>query len=137
VAGYYLYWGLSSGACTNQLNVGNVTNATLGGLATNETYYITVVAYDASGDQGPPSNMITYPTVPTISGVLSNKVGSPRSLSLNFQASTGMKYSLQATTNFVTWTTLLTTNCSTNGLISVHLTDPASYSRRFYRLTLQ
>ncbi len=60
VVGYYLCWGLASGQSTNLIDVGNVTNATLGGLTTNVWYYFTVVAYDAFGDQAVPSNEIQY-----------------------------------------------------------------------------
>ena len=60
VTGYYLCWGLATGQCTNFIDVGDVTNATLGGLTTNVEYYFTVVAYDAAGDQAVPSNEIQY-----------------------------------------------------------------------------
>jgi hypothetical protein len=58
--GYFLCWGLASGACTNLLDAGNSTNALVAGMATNVTYYFTVVAYDAVGDESPPSNEIAY-----------------------------------------------------------------------------
>ena len=60
VTGYYLCWGLATGQCTNFIDVGDVTNATLGGLTTNVEYYFTVVAYDTAGDQAVPSNEIQY-----------------------------------------------------------------------------
>lgn len=60
VVGYYLCWGLASGQCTNFIDVGNITNATLGGFTTNVLYYFTVVAYDAAGDEAVPSNEIQY-----------------------------------------------------------------------------
>ncbi|MGO8927524.1 MAG: beta strand repeat-containing protein [Limisphaerales bacterium] len=69
--GYFLCWGLASGACTNLLDAGNSTNATVAGMATNVTYYFTIVAYDAAGDESPPSNEIAYPlgTVTTLGPV--------------------------------------------------------------------
>ena len=57
--GYFLCWGLASTDCTNFLDVGNVTNATVAGLVPNVGYYFTIVTYDAAGDQSPPSNQIT------------------------------------------------------------------------------
>jgi hypothetical protein len=66
VVGYYLCWGLASGQCTNFIDVGNVTNATLGGLTTSVFYYFTVVAYDTVGDQAPPSNEIQYMAANTV-----------------------------------------------------------------------
>ena len=62
-AGYFVFWGYAPGLATNRLDAGNVTNAVLAGLSTNVTYYLTVVVYSATGQQGPPSNEIQY--VPT------------------------------------------------------------------------
>ncbi|MGD0261291.1 MAG: fibronectin type III domain-containing protein [Verrucomicrobiota bacterium] len=58
--GYFLCWGLSSDACTNLLDAGDSTSATVAGLATNAAYYFSVVAYDSMGDESPPSNEISY-----------------------------------------------------------------------------
>ena len=65
--GYFLCWGLNSSDCTNFLDVGNVTNATVAGLAPNVGYYFTIVTYDAAGDQSPPSNQITATITPASS----------------------------------------------------------------------
>jgi hypothetical protein len=62
--GYFLGWRLDSSDCTNFLDVGNVTNATVAGLASNVGYYFTIVTYDAAGDQSPPSNQITVTLTP-------------------------------------------------------------------------
>ena len=62
--GYFLCWGLASTDCTNFLDVGNVTNATVAGLVPNVGYYFTIVTYDAAGDQSPPSNQITATITP-------------------------------------------------------------------------
>jgi hypothetical protein len=63
--GCFLCWGLARDACTNLLDAGNSTTATVGGLAINVTYYFSVLAYDAAGDESVPSNEIAYTnTVP-------------------------------------------------------------------------
>ena len=62
--GYFLCWGLDSSDCTNFLDVGNVTNATVAGMVPSVGYYFTVVTYDAAGDQAPPSNQITATITP-------------------------------------------------------------------------
>jgi hypothetical protein len=59
-AGYLLCWGFASGGCTNQLDAGNVTNVTVGGLTANISFFFTVVAYSDTGDQADPSNEIQY-----------------------------------------------------------------------------
>jgi hypothetical protein len=60
VAGYYLCWGLGTGQCTNRLDAGSVTNVAVADLLTGPTYYFTVVAYSAYGDEAPPSNEVSY-----------------------------------------------------------------------------
>jgi hypothetical protein len=60
VSGYYMCWGLESGRTTNRLDSGNVTNVFLGSLNPGYTYYFTVVAYSAYGDEAPPSNEVNW-----------------------------------------------------------------------------
>ncbi len=60
VVGYYLAWGSASGQETNLIDVASVTNAVVSGFTTNVIYYFTIIAYDALGDQAPPSNEIQY-----------------------------------------------------------------------------
>ena len=75
--GYFVCWGLASGACTNFLDAGNVTNTTVAGLVATVPYYFTIVTYDAAGDQSPPSNEIAYtqPAGLTVAGIeAQNKV---------------------------------------------------------------
>ncbi len=62
--GYLLFYGTTNGVYTTQLDVGNTNRATVPGLQANVTYYFTVAAYDATGEQSPPSNEVAY-TVPT------------------------------------------------------------------------
>ena len=76
VAGYYLCWGLATGQCTNRLDAGSVTNVAVADLIIGPTYYFTVVAYSAFGDEAPPSNEVSYsvpaPTInqpPTLDGL--------------------------------------------------------------------
>ena len=45
-AGYYLYYGLSSGTYYAPIDVGNNTSYQLTGLSNNTTYYIALTAYD-------------------------------------------------------------------------------------------
>jgi len=74
--GYVVFYGLSSGVYTNQVNVGNTNWALIGGLLTGLTYYSTVVAYGSNGSTSPPSNEIQFsmPAVflPTVKPVITN-----------------------------------------------------------------
>lgn len=59
-AGYLLCWGFASGEHTNQLDVGNATGATVGGLGPGVVYYFSAAAYGVTGSRSPPSNEIEY-----------------------------------------------------------------------------
>jgi len=61
VAGYLVCWGLESGHWPNVLDVGDVTSVVLGGLASNTTYYFTLVAYNAVDNRSEPSEEVQYP----------------------------------------------------------------------------
>ena len=60
VVGYFLYYGPASDNCTNRLDAGNSTSATLSGLQPGVAFYFNVTAYDATGQESPPSNEISY-----------------------------------------------------------------------------
>jgi hypothetical protein len=142
VSGYYLCWGLASGACTNHLDVGNLTSATVGGLAPKVTYYFTVVAYDYRGDMAPPSNEVSYaapasppPATPAVLTVALQGSGSAANiLQLSFEGKAGATYQLQATDDFQNWETIWTTNCLADGPLAATVTDLASHPQRFFRV---
>jgi hypothetical protein len=63
IAGYILYYGLSSGNYTSTTNVGNRTTNTVSGLSSGVTYYFVVTAYNTSSLESDPSTEINY-TIP-------------------------------------------------------------------------
>src|SRR5438445_6621438 len=74
VTGYKLYYTDVSTGTTSAINAGNVTSNTVPGLVETKTYSFDVVAYNASGVESVPSNVINYTvpsanTAPTISGI--------------------------------------------------------------------
>src|ERR1700720_2677574 len=60
VAGYRLYYGTVSHNYTDVLTVGNTNQATLSGLDSGTTYYISARDYDSSGVESDFSNEIAY-----------------------------------------------------------------------------
>lgn len=142
VSGYYLCWGLASGACTNHLDVRNLTTATVGGLEPKVTYYFTVVAYDYRGDLAPPSNEVSYsapasppPATPAVLSVeLQSSGTAAASLHLSFEGTAGATYRLEVTENFQDWETIWTTNCLADGPMAATVTDLASHPQRFFRV---
>jgi hypothetical protein len=59
LAGYRVYFGMASGAYTNPVGVGNVTQYTLGGLTPGQTYYIALTAFDTSEHESDYSNEVS------------------------------------------------------------------------------
>ncbi len=59
IAGYKIYYGISSGLYTGALDVGNVTSYTVDLSIAPGTYYIAVTAYDASGNESDFSNEVS------------------------------------------------------------------------------
>jgi hypothetical protein len=59
VAGYRVYSGTESGVYTEMDDVGNTTAASMSGLQPGVTYYVTIAAYDSTGDESPPSGEVT------------------------------------------------------------------------------
>jgi hypothetical protein len=136
VAGYYIAYGLSSDSCTNELDAGNATSATLSGLEEGVTYYFVVIAYDGNGLESPPSNEIVYvaqtpPPATPITLQIQNT--STAGLNISFNAPTDGTYQIQATQDFQSWETLSTTN-AVAGPVTFPLPDPTVYAQRFYRM---
>jgi hypothetical protein len=144
ISGYFLCWGYAVDQCTNQFDVGNVTNASVGGLSLGLVYWFDVVAYDATGDQSAPSNEISYqpsvaarPASPPPSLSLGVAQSNGRNVAqLSFQGQAGAIYELQATTDFQHWESILTTNSPADGLVLIQSQDMSLYPHRFYRLLL-
>src|SRR3954462_12000786 len=74
VTGYRLYWGNLPGSYPASLNVGNVTQAAIGGLTDGMPYYFVVRAYNSSGTLSSPSVEV------------SKRIGIPSSVGGDFDA---------------------------------------------------
>ena len=61
LAGYIVYYGTQSGVYKNSVDVGNITNSTVGALVPGVTYYFAVTAYDAAGLESGFSYETHYP----------------------------------------------------------------------------
>ena len=67
VSGYKLYYTDVATGTTSASNAGNASSNTVSGLLETKTYSFNVVAYNASGVESLPSNLINY-TVPSSTG---------------------------------------------------------------------
>jgi hypothetical protein len=59
-AGYNIYYGGASGAYTNKICAGNVTNVVISGLVQGVAYYFAETAYTVSGQEGLLSGEVSY-----------------------------------------------------------------------------
>jgi len=62
VTGYRVYYGVGPRAYTNQVTVGNVTNAAVSGLRGGSAYYFTATAFDRNGLESEYSNEVNCQT---------------------------------------------------------------------------
>ncbi len=60
LAGYRIHYGTSSGQWNITIDVGNVTNVTISGLARGVTYYFVATAYNTANLESDPSNEVSY-----------------------------------------------------------------------------
>jgi fibronectin type III domain protein len=59
LSGYRLRYGTAPGSVDGEVDTGSATNAQVAGLVRGVTYYFSVVAYDASGNESAPSTEVT------------------------------------------------------------------------------
>ncbi|HTV62744.1 MAG TPA: fibronectin type III domain-containing protein [Verrucomicrobiae bacterium] len=107
VVGYDIYYGGENGEYTNEVAVGNVTNASVSGLIEGATYYFAAKAYNASGVESPFSNQTSY-TVPTAAAMLILPSASTAGFSFSVNGPSGYSYVIQTSTNMVNWVPIAT-----------------------------
>lgn len=118
VVGYNLYIGSASRTYTRIENCGNVTNFTVTNLVSGERYYFTATAYTISGVESDYSNEVGYTVKP-----------SPPFLKTPYVTlSWGGPYTIETSTNLLTWSYLMDTPFNTVSL-------PRPDAIRFYRIS--
>jgi hypothetical protein len=99
LAGYRVYYGTSPGTYTQSVDVGNVTQTTIGSLTDCTMYYFGVKAYDTAGNQSTSySNEISGWSRPVVTASAPSAAEQGRSLALtitgsNFQAGATVAFS--------------------------------------------
>jgi hypothetical protein len=132
VAGYYIYYGTSSGNYTVAVPVSaTTTNVTISGLTSGQTYYFAAAAYDASNNVSAPSPEISgvAGAVAQAAGMLSAIVGLPAGqFGFTLSGASGT-YIVQASTDLVHWVSLQTNSANSQFVDS----NTTAFPRRFYR----
>jgi len=135
VSGYCLYYGITSSAITNRLDVGKTNLVTLNKLFAS-SYFFYVTAYNSSGVESPPS-IVMYYTPQALSGVKLTRLING-TMNLHFLAAPGTvcRILYSSTLNPPQWQFLVGAIADANG--NVTITDPLSGnpSARYYRSVL-
>ncbi len=127
-AGYNIYYGPASGIYTNVFSVGNVTNATVSGLADGTTYYFAAKAYNSSDVESGFSNEASY-AVPSAAASMGSAVCSRGGFSFGVTGVSGYKYVVQASTDMLNWVSVAT---NTAPFVFVD-SNAGQFNQRFYR----
>jgi hypothetical protein len=128
VVGYNIYYGGANGDYTNEVSVGNMTNATVSGLLDNTTYFFSARTINGSGIESVYSIQASY-AVPTAAALFGRPVFSSNAVSVTVKGVPGYMYVIQASTDMVNWLSLET------NLTPLVFTDTnrGRYNKRFYR----
>ena len=132
VVGCNIYYGGASGDYTNMVNAGYVTNATISGLVAGVTYYFAATAYDAFGQESAYSTEISYLVPPPPPSMQIRSAPGGQFL-LTVSGLAGHIFEIQATQDFVTWTTVGTMTLDTGGSADFTDTNAGNFQQRFYR----
>jgi hypothetical protein len=141
IAGYRIYYGLKSQSYAAWMDVGNVTQTTITGLAAGTTYYFAATTYYDSGEESDYSNETAF-TVPADAAnylaATSTTVTNPATLAamsqsgghFNFTVSgaEGSTYILETSSNLVDWIPV-----QTNAAPFAFVESGGSQPQQFYR----
>jgi hypothetical protein len=135
VAGYqFRYW--EEGTTFQYVvDVGTNTSYLATGLQEGQTYNFLITAYTPLGIESLPSNVFTYVVPNFINAALKAGPGSP--LLINFLATPGHVYQVQASTDLKTWTTIWQTAVSTSACAQMEDAAIPNLNMRFYRVVWQ
>jgi Fibronectin type III domain len=132
VAGYYIYYGTSSGNYTTVVPVSNVTNVTISGLTSGVKYYFAATSYDSSYNQSaysPEISAVVGSTGSIAATLTSTSLSSGGQFKFTVSGVAGSQYAVQASTDLVNWITL-ETNYSP---FSFTDSNSSHFSHRYYR----
>ncbi len=130
VTGYRVHYGTASGIYTESIVFGNVTAASIPGLASGVTYYFAVTAIGSEALESGFSNQTSF--LPGLDGtrIRTTQGGA---MVLTITGLIGQSYDIEATQDLKVWTIISRVTPGDGG--SLEFTDPnaANHSKRFYR----
>lgn len=136
VAGYFVYALEENSTTPVRLDAGNANQSTVTHLKEGLRYTFTVTAYNAAGLESLPSNEVVY-VVPVPLRLLSPAPATGL-WRVQFPASPGLIYELQASVDLQLWTTLWRPEAvATYGSLEFEDPESAHLGCRFYRLLVR
>jgi len=133
IAGYKIYYGVTSGTYNNQINAGNATSVIISGLVAGVTYYFAATAYDNLGRESGYSSEIIY-SVPATLAAMQIRSAPAGQFILTATGLAGQTYQILATQDFTVWTVIGTVTAETDGTLDFTDMNAASFPQRFYRI---
>lgn len=135
VVGYKIHYGVASHVYTNSIDVGNVTNYTVTGLADNTAYYFAATSYDSNGVASDFSNEIEVTTSQatqsvTITAAPAQNVSANGQFTFNVADVSNYMYAVQVSTDLQNWVAVQT---NTAPFMFVD-TNAGQFTSRYYRV---
>jgi hypothetical protein len=134
LVGYKIYYGTASYSYTQTVTVGNVTRATIDGLEAGRTYYFAVTALYGFGEESDFSNEATYVVPNSMVVTLQVIPQADGGIRLTGAGEADHRYQIQATSDFVAWTTLATQVADSGGAFEFIDFAAAAFPIRTYRV---
>jgi len=132
VSGYRLYYGIVGSTTTNRLNVGMANLVTLNNLLSSSNYFFYVVAYDSSGIESLPSNVMCY-TPQALSAMKLTRLANG-TLNLHFLTATGAACHVEFTSLTPPhWQILCGATADATGNVTITNLLPGNSSVQLYR----
>jgi hypothetical protein len=134
VAGYYVYYGTTSGIYTEQIDAGTETTVTISNLTPGLTYYFAVTAYATDIAESDFSNEISFivPGVLRLSMTQVPFVGNV--MKIEFPVVADRAYTVQASDDLVSWTDIWHAYGMANDWVYFLDFEWLNTHRRYYRL---
>ena len=133
IAGYNVYYGLSSLTYANVIQVGDLTQVTVTNLCPGTTYYFAITSVDGSGAESGYSAELIY-TLPLALATLQLRVTPTGQAILDATGPAGQSYDILAAPSLGSWTNLGTMTLGADGTSEFIDSTVAGQPSCFYRL---
>jgi hypothetical protein len=132
VSGYRVYFGSSSLTYTDNIELGNVTTATISDLPDGPTFFA-IAAISSNGLESGLSSEVCFRPGPAVILLSRTAGGIPQ---LTVQTTTGRTQEVQASSNLIDWALIDTVTLGSSGTVEITDSVGLAFPTRFYRTQL-